>query len=74
MHKWKLNEMTEKLQKCSYLQRHAFLVVHVTANIWRSEMNDDATTDLFQYLFAGLGFANACDSPCPKSQEQDVEK
>ena len=66
--------MTEKLQKCFYLQRYAFLVVHVTANIWRSETNGDATTDLFQYLFAGLGFANVCNSPRPKSEEQDVEK
>ena len=74
IHKWKLNYMTEKLQKCSYLQRHNFLVGRVTANIWRSEMNDDATTDLFQYLFAGPGFANDCNSPRPRSQEQDVEK
>lgn len=36
-------------------------------------MSDDATTDLLQYLFASLGFANMCNSPRPKSQEQDAE-
>lgn len=37
-------------------------------------MNVDDATDLFQYLFSGLGFANMCDSARPKSQEQDMEK
>lgn len=36
-------------------------------------MNGDATTNLFQYLCAGLGFAND-DISCSKSQEQNVEK
>lgn len=37
-------------------------------------MGHDATIDLFHYPLAGTGFAYVCNSPRPKSQEQDVEK
>lgn len=50
-----------------------FSLVHVMAIIWKSDWNED-TTDLFQCLFASLGFANVCNNPCLKIQEEDVEK
>lgn len=37
-------------------------------------MNGDAAINLFQYLCAGLGFANDHNGSCSKSQEQNVEK
>lgn len=71
--KGKLDDWKTTKNALSEGMEYFFFLVHVMAIIWKSDWNED-TTDLFQCLFASLGFANVCNNPCLKIQEQDVEK